>query len=146
MQNSPCKINRTFLKRLPHNADLLLWLEKFCRKHNIRTGLIQVIGAVKRAVIGYYGQKERTYTTLTLNKALEIGSCIGNVSIKDKKVMVHAHIVLSNKKGKAFAGHLMPGTTIFAGEVYIQELSGTVLVRKFDETTGLMLWKNEQDE
>jgi len=76
-----------------------------------------------------------------LNKKLEIASCTGNISIKDGEIFVQAHITLADMEGKAFGGHLMPGTEIFAAEFFVQELIGQDLVRAKDEITGLPLWK-----
>ena len=79
--------------------------------------------------------------SVELNKKLEIASCMGNISLKDSEIMVHAHIVLADWEGKAFGGHLMPGTKIFAAEFQIQEYVGTELHRGKDEKTGLPLWQ-----
>ncbi|MBI4322308.1 MAG: adenylyl-sulfate kinase [Chloroflexi bacterium] len=54
--------------------------------------------------------------------------------------MLHAHVSLSSPDGETRAGHLMPGTTVFACEVCVQELKGTPLARAYDDVTGLNLW------
>ena len=43
--------------------------------------------------------------------------------------------------GKAFGGHLAPGTIVFACEFIIQEMEGAPYVRDYDEETGLQLWR-----
>lgn len=55
--------------------------------------------------------------------------------------MIHAHIVLSDSKGRTFGGHLLPGTVVFAGEVFMLELPGIKLEREYDQETGLNLFK-----
>ncbi len=35
--------------------------------------------------------------------------------MKDGEIFVHAHITLADRKGRAYGGHLMPGTMVFAG-------------------------------
>ena len=136
------KPSRTFLGRFETNDDLLEALTAFCKKENIKLGTFSVIGAVKNAALGYYDQEKQQYAgCVELNKKLEIASCSGNISLKDGEIMVHAHIVLANWEGKAFGGHLMPGTKIFAAEFHIQELVGAELCREKDPKTGLPLWK-----
>jgi predicted DNA-binding protein with PD1-like motif len=76
---------------------------------------------------------------------LEIASCQGNISLKDGAVMVHAHIILADAEGNTYGGHLMSPTTLFAGEAHIQELGGKPLEREYDGTTGLFLWRYEDD-
>lgn len=74
---------------------------------------------------------------------MEILSCVGNVSLKVGKPSVHVHIALADEKGKAFGGHLMPGTTVFACEAFIEEMQGKPLDRRLDEKTGLALWAKD---
>ena len=59
--------------------------------------------------------------------------------------MVHLHIILADAEGNTYGGHLMSPTTLFAGEAHIQELGGKPLKREYDETTGLFLWRDEDD-
>ena len=133
---------RIFVGRLECGDDLLGALTGFCKKESIKLGIFNVIGAVRSAKLGYYDQKEKKYTgCVELKKKLEIASCMGNISLKDDEIMVHAHIVLADFDGKAFGGHLMPGTEVFAAEFFIQEFAGSELKRGKDEVTGLPLWK-----
>ncbi|OGC05932.1 hypothetical protein A2526_02115 [candidate division WOR-1 bacterium RIFOXYD2_FULL_36_8] len=135
------QLGRVFIGRFECGDDLLEVLTEFCIKQNIRLGTFSLIGAVKRAKLGYYDQKEKQYVaSINLDKKLEISSCMGNVSLKDNRPIVHAHITLADFDGKAFGGHLMPGTEVFAAEFFIQELTGGELVRNKDNATGLPLW------
>ncbi|MBW1644703.1 MAG: DNA-binding protein [Deltaproteobacteria bacterium] len=110
------KLKELFMGKLRHGADLLEELTGICKEKNIHVGRVEAIGAVQKAVIGYYHQDKREYEYLTLDKHLEILNLTGNISIKDGSPMVHAHVALADAEGKAFGGHLAPGTTIFACE------------------------------
>lgn len=134
------EVGRTFLGRLLKGGDLLKELTKIAEENDISTGVIQVIGAVECAKIGYYEQSKEEYVYQDFDQHLEIVNCIGNISIMDGKPMVHAHISLADEKGNSYGGHLAEGTIIFASEAYIQELKGEKLVRTYDESTGLSLW------
>jgi predicted DNA-binding protein with PD1-like motif len=132
---------RKIVGRLAKGDDLLASLEKLAQEHNITLGEVTAIGAVSQARIGYYNQEERKYYFLDLSRHLEILSLIGNISVKDGKPMVHAHLTLGDSEGRAFGGHLAPGTLVFACEFAILEhQSATTLVRQMDEPTGLFLW------
>lgn len=131
---------RRFTGRLPHGGDLLAALEDLCVRHDIQTAMFSLIGAVSKAVLGTYDQAQQVYVTFPAEGSLEILSCTGNISLKDGKPFVHAHIILAGEGGKAFGGHLFPGTVIFAGEVHLVEMTGPPLVRQYDRVTGLMLW------
>ncbi|MFH1394663.1 MAG: PPC domain-containing DNA-binding protein [Candidatus Omnitrophota bacterium] len=135
---------KTFIGKFNKDDDLLLALNAFCGSKNIKTGVFSIIGAVQKASVGYYDQDKKVYTNnIELNKKMEIVSCQGNISLKDGKICVHAHISLSDEAGKCFGGHLIPGTVIWAAEYYIQELRGSELNRKYDSETGLSLWREE---
>ncbi|MBU0469007.1 MAG: DUF296 domain-containing protein [Candidatus Omnitrophica bacterium] len=138
------KKGRAFIGRFDNKADLLGSLISFCKKENILLGTFTIIGALSAAKMGYYKQDEQQYVEcLDLDKKLEITSCVGNVSLKNGEVFVHAHIALADHSGHCYGGHLMPGSTIFAVEYYIEELIGSEFNRSYDEETGLSLWKKE---
>ncbi len=134
------KPTRIFIGKLDYNSDLLEQLTDICQQQNIRLGKVEAIGAVQKATIGYYNQKTKEYQFRQIDKNLEITNLTGNVSLKDGKPIVHAHITLSDDKGNAFGGHLAKGTIIFACEFIIQALEGTEYHRGYDEQTGLPLW------
>jgi predicted DNA-binding protein with PD1-like motif len=134
---TPAKV---FMGKLTHGADLLEELTEVCRRENLHLGRVEALGAVQRARLAFYDQQTREYQFLELDQPLEIIKLVGNVSIKDRKPMVHAHITLADEAGKAFGGHLAPGTVVFACEFILQAFEGPVFERGFDEQTGLPLW------
>ena len=131
---------RSFMGRLPKGDDLLDAIQDVAKKVGVTTAKIDVIGAVEKAVIGFYDMEQREYKSIPLNKNLEIVQAGGNISLKDGQVIAHVHITLGDREGHTYSGHLMKGTRIFAGEIIIQELIGPEMHRKYDEPTGLPLW------
>ena len=127
--------------RLPYGADLLDGISEICTKNNIQFGWLQGLGAVQKARIGFYDQVKKEYHFLDLPEPLEITQLTGNISLKDGSPMVHAHATLADSSGKAYGGHLAPGTIVFACEVKIEILDGPALKRQFDQETGLALWQ-----
>jgi predicted DNA-binding protein with PD1-like motif len=134
------KPTKIFMGKLTHGADLLDELTLICKRNNIRLGRVDALGAVRSARLGFYEQVKREYQFLTIDQHLEITHLIGNVSIKDGQPMVHAHLTLSDDKGRAFGGHLVNGTIVFACEVIIRAFDGPDFIRGFDQETGLPLW------
>ncbi len=131
---------RTLMGRLNRGDDLLEAITKLCVEHGITVGRVEAIGAVEKAGLAYYDQKEREYQNFEVREPLEITKLSGNVSIKDGRPFVHAHVTLSDADGQAIGGHLAPGTVVFACEFVIQEFDGAEFVRGLDESTGLTLW------
>ena len=130
--------------QLPFGTDLLEGLTSIVQKENIRLGRIHAIGATTHAVVAYYDQNTKKYNPMEFSGGMEILNLTGNISIRDGKPFVHVHIVLSDREGKSFGGHVLPGTKLFALEVFIEELEGDELVRAHEEKTGLYLWKSGQ--
>jgi hypothetical protein len=129
-----------FMGKLEFGADLLEEITRICVDRDIHLGWVEALGAVKKARLGYYNQKEREYHFYELDQTLEITNLVGNVSIKDGVPIVHAHVTFSDKDGHAYGGHLAPGTIVFACEIVIQVLDGPKFERVFDQETGLPLW------
>jgi len=132
---------KIFMGKLAHGADLLEELTDMCIREGIRLGRIEAFGAVQKARLGFYDQKTHTYQSFALDRPLEITKLIGNISLKEGKPMVHAHLTLADKDGSAYGGHLMAGTIIFACEFLLQVFEGPLFNRGMDEDTGLPLWK-----
>ena len=132
---------RKIMGRLAKGSDLLGALEEQCRLHKITLGEVWAIGAVTKARVGYYQQDIQKYLFLDLDRPMEILTLIGNVSLKDGQIMVHAHITLSDEAGRAHGGHLAAGTPVFSCEFVLQECqSEKVFQRQLDQETGLFLW------
>ena len=134
------RMKEPFLARLPKGDDLLEAITREFREQVDSQGRIQCDRAVTLAVLGYYDPQTRRYVNREFEGALEIVACMGNVSEKEGQIFVHAHVTLSGEDYRCIGGHLMPGTEIFAAELYATPLPGKTPVREFDEPTGLALW------
>lgn len=134
-------MNDAILTRLPYEADLLRAIEDICREKGISKAAVSVIGALKKASLGYYLQDEKRYVAHDIPDAVEILAGVGSVSLKDGEPFVHLHLTLSDKDFKALGGHANKGCVIFAAEALITPLGGAIPHRVYDETTGLFLWE-----
>ena len=129
--------------RLNEDEDLLEALLHVAKGNNISAGFFLLVGTLKKAKVGFF--RKGKYETIRIDEPLEIVSCMGNVSVKENKLFVHAHIYVSNEKGEVMGGHLMSGCTIAAaGELALIEAVNVKLFRKLDEKTQLFLWSIEK--
>jgi hypothetical protein len=136
------KPGRIVMGRLQKGDDLLGALQKICSDQQVILGDIRALGAVKKARIGYYDQDRRDYSFFDLAQHLELLALVGNVSIRDGKPFLHAHVTFANDRGETFGGHLAEGTEVFACEFTITEYSSnTAFERSHDDETGLFLWR-----
>ena len=127
------------IKKLKHGADLCEEIKAVCKKEKIQCGWFNAVGALKNLSLAFYDQKKKKYGTLKLKGAYEISSCMGNISLLDGETFIHAHINAADEKGNVKGGHLLK-SEIFAAELALFP-SRKILKRKFDQTTGLKLWK-----
>jgi uncharacterized protein len=135
------EVGKVIIAKLDYKSDLLEQLTEIAIANEIILGKIEAIGAVSRAEVGYYDQNEYMYEVKTFDEHLEIISLLGNISIRDGKPVIHAHISLSDENGKAIGGHLVNGTMVFACEAIITVYkSDKKLIRGVDENTKLPLW------
>ena len=115
----------------------MIGIKTAAQEHDITSAMFYLIGAVKKAVFGFY--KDGEYQPIIINENLEILSCLGNISKKDEDIIVHAHATFGNSEGKVFGGHLLEGSIIDpTGELFILQLQDE-LRRKFDPATKLSL-------
>ncbi|MCX7641891.1 MAG: DNA-binding protein [Elusimicrobiales bacterium] len=144
LKDCPYLLGRTFVFSISKGEDLLPFIQDFCVENQIKFGIItSTIGAVSKATIAAYDQKNKKYLKVSYDKEMEILSLQGNISLYDLKPMIHAHIMLSDLNGNAFGGHLMSPTIVFSCEMMIQELTGQeIKTRKSDKITQLLLWQN----
>jgi len=134
--------SKELIVRLNYDADLIQSITELAKNKGIEAGSFTAIGALKRAKLGYYDQKNHEYREMKIDSPHEMASCVGNVSLKDGEPFIHAHVVLADETGNTKAGHLFEGI-VFAAEVHLRQLEGPKLERKYDELTGLSLWNME---
>jgi predicted DNA-binding protein with PD1-like motif len=133
------KPGKLVFARLVEGEDLLETVTKVAENAKVPVGLFFLIGTLKKAKLGFF--REGEYETTQMDQPLEIVSCLGNISIKENKTFAHAHISVSDEKGRVFGGHVMSGCLIgVTGELVLMEAEGVKISRKFDESIKLYLW------
>jgi len=139
MEMLESKLGRIVFAKLSENEDLLETINQVAEKSNVTAGFFTLIGTLKKANLGFYHQGK--YETIKVEGSVEIVSCIGNISLREKKPFAHAHIAVSNEKGEVRGGHVMPGCKIdVTGELTLIEAEDAKLLRKWNEKTQLFLW------
>ncbi len=138
--SSRIKSEERIMGSVPKGEMMLEYITGICSENNISIGRIEAIGSVTHLNIAFYDQNKREYLTNRIDKPLEIVSCIGNVSLKQGKPFVHAHISAADADGTCYGGHLGNEVPVFACEYIIHKYSGDPLIREYDDATGLTLW------
>jgi len=132
------KTENYYLIRLEKGEDIIPCLTKFCEENNVLSGVFQGIGAFLSSELGYYNLENKEYSFKKIDKACEIVSLTGNLSVLDGKPFFHIHTVLSDENLACFGGHLKQGTVGATCEIYLLP-SVTKIERELDEAIGLKL-------
>jgi len=133
------KLNKNqFLIRIEPNEELFRTLLEFARKYKIKSGFFYGIGASKKCVIGRYNEKKKDYDWFEIKDQMEIGSLVGNLTVKENSPYLHIHSTMSDKNLKAISGHLKELIVFPTCEIMFFALNKKI-ERKFDKLTGLFL-------
>lgn len=133
-----CNTGRTIIARFDAGEDLLLSLKACAVKHGVKAGWFGTIGGLKELAFGLYSSKEHRVIRKSAKECFEILPTIGNISIKEGDILIHAHInVADESEGLSLGGHLIEGCKVFPfAEVFITECDAD-LKRNHDKTTNL---------
>ena len=108
-------------------------------KNKIESGWISGIGAIRDPEVGMYYLINKVYEKKIFKGNYELLSFQGNISIKDNKQFIHAHIIFSDSEYNSFGGHLFQTCISVAGEFIIHK-GNKNLNRKYNREVGLPLW------
>ena len=102
-EEKPYLTGRTYIFRLAKGKDLLEQMTDFCHDNQIKCGIVSAIGAMENATISYFDQAKKRYEKIVLAGEQELLSLNGNISIKDNRPFVHAHVMLGARDGSSKA-------------------------------------------
>jgi predicted DNA-binding protein with PD1-like motif len=139
MKSVEARAGKIIFARLFEDEDVLEASTQTVEKSKIKAGVFTLIGTLKEAKLGFFHRGQ--YEIIEMTEPLEIVSCMGNISTKEGKPHIHAHIAVSNQKGAVFGGHVSHGCLVAAtAELVLVEAVDVELQRKLDEKTQLYLW------
>jgi len=133
------KFKRVIVGKVEPNEDLIESIIKLIKNNNIKSGLINCIGALKSFTLGYFDFDSKEYLRKEYKMFVELVSCMGNISFKDGEPIVHLHVSIGTKDCTIMGGHLFqPCIVSITGEAYIFEIKEK-LKRAEDSQFGLTL-------
>ncbi len=139
MKSIETTIGRVIVGKLEPGDDIIDSISELVKNYNIKSGLVNVIGALGKSTIGFFDLESKEYNFKTFEEDVELISTMGNVSHKDGQPIIHLHVLLGRGDYSTFGGHLsQPSIVSVTGEVYIYETE-TKLNRAIDPQFGLSL-------
>ena len=90
-------------------------------------------------MLGFFELESKGYRRIPVDEQVELVSMIGNFAEeKGGEVRLHCHVVVANRKGRAFVGHLLEGYVRPTLEAVVADTPAH-LKRRIDQSTGLPL-------
>ena len=130
------QVEKDYFIYIEKNEKVMDVLTQFCLENNINNGKLSGIGAVKQTEIGAYDIIDKKYIRKNFPGVLELVSYEGNITLKEGKPFIHAHVVLSNHDMETLGGHLFETTVAAVGEFFLRKFEGSAY-RELNEDIGL---------
>lgn len=129
---------RTFVLLLEDGEEVYKGILEFANEYNLRAARFTAIGALSKAIIGFYDLDTKDYVQIKIDEQLDVLLLSGNIALSEGKPTVHAHVILGERSGEATGGHLLEAYARPILEVIITE-SPENMQREIDQATGLPL-------
>ena len=129
---------RTFALVFDAGDEVVAGLRAFAAETNLTAARLTAIGAFSDVTLGFFDPDRKEYERTILREQVEVLSLLGNVTVREGKPAVHAHVVVGKRDGTAHGGHLLEAHVRPTLEVIVVE-SPKHLYREHDRATGLAL-------
>ena len=133
---------RNFFARLDHGADIISQIANLAEENGIEIGVLSAIGALSRAELALLRSAFSRVRQNFPGRASGIGLLLRKYIPARRTALCACSCRPCGSDGKDLGGHLARGT-IFAAELYLQELPGCPCKETLDIVTGLKLWTQE---
>ena len=115
-------IGRVFVGKVLPNEDIIDAIRETVIKNEIISGSVNIIGALKKATVGFFEINKKEYIFKTFEEPFEIISCMGNIAYNGDEPIIHLHVTLGKEDLSVIGGHLsQPSIISITGEVVIHE-------------------------
>lgn len=130
---------QTFILVFATGDELAQGLLRFAKEQQLSAASFTAIGALSSVRLAWFSWESKQYEpSVTLDEQMEILSLIGDVALKDKEQVIHAHMVIGRRDGTAHGGHLLQARVRPTCELVLTE-SPAHLQKVIDPESGLAL-------
>lgn len=127
---------------LERGDDVIGSIERVALDHGVYGATVRAIGAVEDPQLGYYRLGAREYLRKDFPGIWELAPLIGNITLKDGRPFLHAHVTIGGEDFVARCGHLFSARTGVVVEA--EMMFGEPLVRLMCDGVGLHRWEPQE--
>lgn len=113
-------------------------LTRLFSEQHIGYAALSGLGAFSHVSVSYWNAETQEYEPHEFEEQVELVSFIGNVSLKEGRPQLHAHVALAHSDLSLFGGHLNEASVHPNCEIWTRPEDASV-ERRLDETCGLYL-------
>lgn len=120
------KLRNYYFIRLERGEEIVTQLQSFCEQNKIKLGFIQGIGAVNKAIVGFFDLSRKKYFSSTYEGDHEITGLTGNITEMNDSPYLHLHINLAGSNNIVVGGHLNEAYVSVTCEIIITVIEGSI--------------------
>lgn len=124
--------------RFASGERLIETLLEFLGHKSIGFAALTGLGALSHATVSYWDATTLQYETRDIQEQVELVSLVGNVTMRDGKPFVHAHVTLGRRDLSIIGGHFNEAIAHPTIELWLRPEADAV-ERVLDESCGLYL-------
>ena len=113
-------------------------LLEFAEKYHVTSAHFTAIGAVNRAVLGWFDPQRKMYKKIPIEGQHEVIAMSGDIALYQGKPVVHTHMVVGTSDGTTRAGHVLGAFVSPTLEVMVT-VDPLAMQKRFDPNTDLTL-------
>ncbi len=142
-------IKRIVAFRLKPGTGVMEGIEDICKKENIKNGVIlSLIGSLDGARFFDLDKSDKAKMgwaygdPIILEGGIELVTATGMACHDEQgQILLHIHATFSDKSGKAYGGHMIPGNkTLITVDGVLAEVEGIDMLRSLDPNTGSVVF------
>jgi predicted DNA-binding protein with PD1-like motif len=137
---SRSEIGGRLIVSLERGDDLRQVVESLAAKAGVVAAELSAIGAVEDPELGFYDLTRKEYVRKPFPGIWELVSLQGNITLRDGKPFLHAHVAIGGADFRVFGGHLFEAKVGVVVEMFIVPI-GRPLQRIPCDEIGLARWE-----
>jgi uncharacterized protein len=118
--------------------EALSGLHEFADKYDVTSAHFTAIGALNRAMLGWFDPQRKMYKKIPVNGQHEVIAMSGDIALYEGKPLVHTHMVVGSPDGTTRAGHVLDAYVSPTLEVMVT-VDPVAMKKRFDPATDLTL-------